>query len=546
MADRYQDRAYGAGGHGRGADPYGTDRDDSDPLAELARLIGQTDPLGNLSKGAPPVQPRPAPRQEVRQDYYQDEPAPEAEDEPPAPPLGPPAWMQRANIRRDAPRVQPRDQQPTEMPRETPRDFQRQMPRESLPEPQPQSDAEHADYLNPVHPLHRYAPPPPPQPQADSYYRQDYQQQPAYQHDPRAYAEPAQEQDHGQDSDPSRYDDALYGQLENGVQDFQREPAYPDDPYAYQGEYDEEIEEPVQKRRGPGLTVIGILALAVFGLGAAYGYHSYFGTVRTGEPPVIKADNSPTKIVPAQSDANAKVPDRIASSDGSEKMVPREEQPVDVNSRNVGPRVVFPPLNQNANPPSVASVTPTAMPPAPPPGAGPAAVNNGTMPSSEPHKVKIVSVKGDQPDPSAMPVNAPPPAAPAKNAKGARNPNQANASANGPLSLSPQGQSAPAPEAQVATTTPAQIAPSAPASSGGYLVSILSQPSEAEARAAFRSMQGKYPSVLGSQSPVIARANSKSGGVMYRAGVSFGTQAEASQFCKSYESAGGQCWVVKN
>jgi hypothetical protein len=98
----------------------------------------------------------------------------------------------------------------------------------------------------------------------------------------------------------------------------------------------------------------------------------------------------------------------------------------------------------------------------------------------------------------------------------------------------------------VASISPTPIAPSAPASSGGYLVSITSQTSEADARAAFRSMQGKYPSVLASQSPVIARANSKSGTVMYRAGVSFATPAEAAQFCHSYEAAGGQCWVVKN
>ena len=44
--------------------------------------------------------------------------------------------------------------------------------------------------------------------------------------------------------DPSRYDDALYGQIESGEQDYQRDPAYPDDPYAYQGGYDEEPEQP--------------------------------------------------------------------------------------------------------------------------------------------------------------------------------------------------------------------------------------------------------------------------------------------------------------
>ena len=46
--------------------------------------------------------------------------------------------------------------------------------------------------------------------------------------------------------DPSRYDDALYGQLDAGEQDIQHDPAYPDDPYAYQDGYGEELEEPAR------------------------------------------------------------------------------------------------------------------------------------------------------------------------------------------------------------------------------------------------------------------------------------------------------------
>jgi len=295
-----------------------------------------------------------------------------------------------------------------------------------------------------------------------------------------------------------------------------------------------------------------VLALGVFGVAAAYGYHSYFGTTRSGEIPIIKADNSPTKIVPQQADASTKLPDRLVTGDGAEKIVPREEQPVDINTRNVGPRVVFPNLNQNANPPQVASVAPTGMPPAPSPAAGLGQPSNsGTLLTSEPHKIKTLSLKSDQPDPSAVPASpppatTPPPVAAARNPKIARgSPTQANASANAPMSLSPQGQPI-EPGPQIAATNPAQVAPSAPAASGGYLVSITSQPSEADSQAAFRVMQDKYPSVLGSQPPVIARATTKTGATTYRAGVSFPTHEEAAKFCKSYESAGGQCWVVKN
>ena len=166
-----------------------------------------------------------------------------------------------------------------------------------------------------------------------------------------------------QQPDPSRYDDALYGQLDAGAQHAQHDPAYSDDPYAYQDGYDDGAEEPVQKRRGGMITVAVVLALAVVGTGAAFAYRTYVGSPRSGEPPIIKADTRPTKIVPAPADGNAKVPDRMAAGDGTEKIVPREEAPVDVNAK-AGPRVVFPPLNQNANPPSPASVAPERPPPA--------------------------------------------------------------------------------------------------------------------------------------------------------------------------------------
>src|SRR5579883_2728412 len=573
MADRYQDRAYGAGG-GRGGDQYGSERSESDPLAELARLIGQTDPFGNLVKSGGQAQQRPVPSRhevrqpdlrqpdlrqpDIRQDYYGEEDYAQPEPEPPSAPAGPPAWIQRANIRREPPREAAR-----ETPREVARDYQREVPREApralAPEPEPEGD----DYLSAVHPLHRYAPQPQPQvppPQPNDYYDEPQAYEPqAYQ--PQAYQQPSyQQRGHQQDAypqdyaeaepepDPSRYDDALFGQLESGVQDFQREPAYPDDPYAYQGEYDEEPEEP-QRRRGLPIKVAAVLALGVFGVAAAYGYHSYFGTTRSGDIPIIKADNSPTKIVPQQSDAGAKLPDRLVTGDGTEKMVPREEQPVDINSRNVGPRVVFPNLNQNANPPPVASVAPTAMPPAPPPGTGAAQPSNsGTLLTSEPHKIRTLSVKGDQPDPSAVPVSqppqaAPPPTIPARNAKPQRGaPTQANASANGPLSLSPQGQPDSGPQ-QMAATNPTQTAPSAPAAGGGgYLIQVASQRSESDAQASFKALQGKFPSVLGSQSPVIRRADLGEKGIVYRAMVGpFSSQEEADQFCTTYKSAGGQC-----
>ena len=140
MADRYQDRPFPTNAdHDRGANPYV--RGESDPLAELAQLIGQTDPFGTPAKPPLPLQSR----ANVRPQY-----AP-AEEEASAP-AGPPPWMQRA--RQEAP------------------------PQQEYEEPEPEYQP------SPVHPLHRYAAPPAAASEQDHHEPQDADEQPA---DPSRY-----------------------------------------------------------------------------------------------------------------------------------------------------------------------------------------------------------------------------------------------------------------------------------------------------------------------------------------------------------------------
>jgi hypothetical protein len=439
---------------------------------------------------ARPVEPPPS-YDSYADDSYAD---PEPEEAP-----APPSWMQRA-VRHE-------------------------------PSPPPQDD-----YPSAVHPLQRYAAAhPPAEPE-------DYDPADLFADTPQEHHEP----------DLSRYDDALYGSLDSGAQNAQHDQAYADDGYAYEEDQPfDAMDQP--RRRGGMITVVAVLALAVFGVGGAFAYRTYTGSARSGEPPIIRADAGPTKFIPAPADGGTKVPDRMTTGDGTEKMVSREETPIDPTTRS-GPRVVFPPLTPNGSMPMPSGVVPQS---APPPAAS---APNGTFSNNEPHRVRTLSVRGDQADAGA-PAGAAPPAAPAKPAPraaatGARtaaaNPNAANA--NAPMSLSPQADAPAAPEpapVRMAATNPVQAAPSAPstpsaAGSGSYLVSVTSQPSEADAQNSYRALQGKYPSVLGSQSAVVARANSKTGAVTYRAGPAFGTSAEAAQFCHNYQAAGGQCWVVKN
>src|SRR3954447_6748683 len=170
MADRYQDRPFPSAEQARG---------ERDPLAELARLIGQNDPLGAAAKPAPhPLQSR----ANVRPQHY--DPPQELPD---APPPSPPAWMQRA--RHETP------------PPPLPLPVQQEYDDEPEYEPAPA----------PVHPLHRYAAQQPQQAAQQPQYAAPQPPPPPQDYDeaPQQYADEPQH-------DPSRYDEALYGRLETG------------------------------------------------------------------------------------------------------------------------------------------------------------------------------------------------------------------------------------------------------------------------------------------------------------------------------------------
>jgi sporulation related protein len=479
MADRYQSRPFRADDDYDRAHNETPQQGESDPLAELARLIGQTDPFANIGREVRPPQAH-APSQ----DDLDDQTPPDVE---PAPSR--PSWMQRVTQR--APQPTYRDPVPAE----------------------PQYTAEPYEAAQD----HGYAP-------------QD--------HLPQAYA-PHTDAQYEEPSDPARYDDALYGAADDGSDPryAQHPGGYPDQGYDPEQGYDEAGDQIRRPRRGGMTTVVAVVALAIVGTVGAYAYRNYTGSPRNGEAPIIKADTTPNKIVPPTQAADASgklIQDRIATGPGSERIVSREEQPVDVNTAKAGPRVVFPPLTQNPNP---ASATPPVMPANRPAGNGPASGNVG---GDEPRKVRTLTIRPDQADVApAVPAKPPAAAAPALvRAAVPANP-AAVPAANAPMSLSPQ---AAAPSRMASNNpTPAAVA------AGGYVVQISSQRSEADAQASYRALQGKFPSVLGSRPPLIKRADLGEKGIYYRAMVGpFGTPDEASQFCGSLKTAGGQCVVQRN
>lgn len=316
---------------------------------------------------------------------------------------------------------------------------------------------------------------------------------------------------------------------------------YTDDPEA-----EAMAEREVASRRRKVMIGAAALVLVILGISGAVAYRVTLATYGSSPPPVIKADTAPSKVMAAQRDSNNGKPiqDRLGNNPSGERMVSREEQPVDIKP---APRVVLPqPGGQ-----SVAN-------------AGEATTVRG---GAEPKKIRTVSIRPDntfEQPPAAAPGQMPAAAAPTRVASVVNVPAVpapasvvaqprpaappsvpvAHSQSRGPLSLSPDAQpAAPAPT-RTASVPPPRAA--APVAGSGAFVQLSSQRSEADAQAAFRSLQGKYPSVLGNRSLTVHRADLGAKGIYYRAMVGPLASAEAVELCTSLKSAGGSCIIQKN
>ncbi len=209
-----------------------------------------------------------------------------------------------------------------------------------------------------------------------------------------------------------------------------------DDGYATEEYYDE---APRPRRRSGLIAVMAIFSLAVVGTAGAFGYRAMFGgSVLPTLPPIIKASNGPIRVAPAAGDSqanNASDPKQTgaATTGSTENLVSREEQPVAIEPPKAAPRVVAtipivtgqgsgqgsgqgpapgsapPALSAPAttspaapNLATVASATASPWPP-PPPAPAPAAAAPPPAPvqppaqvSSEPKKIHTVTIRPDQ------------------------------------------------------------------------------------------------------------------------------------------------------
>jgi hypothetical protein len=326
---------------------------------------------------------------------------------------------------------------------------------------------------------------------------------------------------------------------------------YPAAPYfgaGQQGQDEEYYDDaPAPARRGWLVTAAALIGLAVIGTAGAFAYRAVF---TPGSPSIITRDVQPNKIVPVTANndnGSSKQIDRLAAGGQNERLAPPPEQPISIPDpvRTAPPAV--------AGPPMAPAVPNQPGPPADTAGPTPMAPGNG----GNPRKIRTVTIKSDQgpadtvaPRPAARAVAPNQPAQPARIAAPAPPPPSPNA----PLSLAPQGLSnAPAPPAAHAAAPPVHttaLAPPAPVAEGGggsgYFVQVSAQKSQEEARSSFRSMQSRYASVLGGHNPVFRRKDLGSKGVFYGAQVGPFSREGAVQLCESLKSAGGSCMIQRN
>lgn len=372
---------------------------------------------------------------------------------------------------------------------------------------------------------------------------------------------------------------------------------------------DDGYDEPPRSRRRHGLVVVmAVFALAVVGTAGAFAYRSMFGSVLPSLPPIIKASNGPNKIVPNYGESQPNNPDQtgVASAGSTEHLVSREEQPVNMDAPTDVPRVVSTiPIGPGQNtaqpgaaapvaPPSAAlwpdpdaAATPWPNPPAPalssPGGAPSMPTAQPTSPpsgapnqvSTEPRRVHTVLIRADQASsPDAAPAqqpeqpSSPPPAlrtasrrasaAPPPTRRVAAASERPQSGSHAPLSIVPgaRGEAvAPAPARMreaavpmsVASASPVRGAPTTSSSGGGYAVQVTSRRTEAEAQAAFRELRAKFPNQLSGREPIIRRADLGARGTYYRALVGpFASMEQAAGMCSGLKAAGGNCLVQRN
>ncbi|MEP9353364.1 SPOR domain-containing protein [Xanthobacter sp. KR7-65] len=537
-----------------------------DPLAELARLIGDDDPFDDFAGLEPEQAPQAAdPRRSAAAQRYAPPPAPRPAQPAPQPIAAQPVRQ----LQPPRPFEPARDAQPYLQPGRTPAPTAAAgyddedddgewdpRPAQIAPSRAParmdgvRAAPQQGNYASPPQPLvpagrPAYAPAPQPAPRApandvrtgygslardasrvapqpapadDDYDDDEYDDRyPPARHAGQGHAQDKRAARYADDEEDeaayafsaARRDDDSYDEYDDAY-----DPEYADD--GYMPPHGEDLYEPEPRRRRGRLALVlgvSVLGLVVAGAAGVFAYNmaigkSGGGLMSSGAPPVIKADSAPAKTAsptPPADPAPKLSYDRVGGATAAnERMVPREEQPVDVTSAARAPAV-------------------DPVPSAPQP-------MQATQNLTEPKKVRTLTVRADGSVTPGVPTSSVSAYAPTQN----------------PV---PVGLPQPNPVTTVPAVAPTQTATTSPAATaaGTYVVQVASQRSETDAMGSWKALQTKYPNLLGNYRATVKKADLGDKGIYYRAQVGpFATRDQANELCQSLRAQGGDCVVNKN
>ncbi len=386
---------------------------------------------------------------------------------------------------------------------------------------------------------------------AQDYAQQDYAPQGYAQqaHDPQAHVQ--------QGYAPEAYPPAQGGQAyAYGQETYPADAPQQDADWRNQYQQDAYYDEP-PRRTGRAKLLIGAAVLVVLG-GSAAAYFLRGPGVLGRDAPTIMANSGPTKVQPAEQASEGpkqsiSILERGGSGSSQSRLVQNEEQPVDVSAaaRASGSRP--------ARAPDAGA--PVTLAPPPP------AVANSIF--AEPKRVKAVAVRPDgtiidatAPARPAAPAAAAPMAAPAT-------PTPAPTPASRPMDIaslvasttpSSTPASAPKPPVKAADPKPPEAKPvakpatppvtsasipAAGAGGGAYAVQLAGTTSLDEAKEAVGRLARKFSSELGGYRPSVVKADVGSKAV-YRVRVVGLSSEDANTLCARLKSGGGSCFVARD
>lgn len=334
------------------------------------------------------------------------------------------------------------------------------------------------------------------------------------------------------------------------------------DPLQYAPPMDDPDMPVGSSRRRTLVVLAAVLALTAGGLGATFLVRGGTAAATNGEPPTILADTGPAKIQPPDTsnqatggDGNTALIEKSASDNvNSAKVVNTQERPIDLAQL---PKAPDPTPQPDDGRVAVATTS----------GGGASASAfpeprkvktilirpDGSVIGEDPGQAaaggSVGAPGGTLPSMAQQADAVPKPATPKSTARASATP-KAAATTTDLTPAKPKPAHA-APKAKPASVQTADATPAAdptattapPATTGSFAVQLAAPSTEQEAKDISARLQKKFGSELDGRAPTIRKADNKS---VYRVRVGNLSQDDAKALCAKLQSSGGSCFVVRN